>query len=252
MFGLRNVWEGLVSLVFPGTPGCPVCGAGDEPELCLACRESMSALSGRPHCDWCGRFIQGSTPVSFYCPECRLTKRPFDRCRAYGPYEGVLRDAVHRFKYGGARDLGRPFGELMAWTVRRHQAYGTADLLVPIPLTEETFRRRGFNQAALLAGTVSRELGIPSCAVLAKVRKTSPQAGLSRAARLTNLSGSFAVVGEAEKAGEVGEADKIRGCTVVVVDDVFTTGSTLSEAARVLREAGAARVLGLVFVAGRN
>jgi ComF family protein len=243
VFSLRDVWNGLVNLVFPGAPGCPVCGAGEEPEICLVCREGMRALSGQPYCNCCGRFSRSPAFVSTYCPECRVTRWPFDRCRAYGPYEGVLRDALHRLKYGGARELAGPLGELMARAVRQHQAYYTADLLVPVPLTEETFTRRGFNQAVLLANSVSRELGIPVRTVLAKVRQTPAQAGLSRAERLANLSGAFAVLDE---------AGGIRGRTLVVVDDVFTTGSTLSEAARVLRAAGAARVLGAVFVAGRN
>jgi ComF family protein len=242
VFSLRDVWSALVDLVFPRARGCPVCGAGEEPELCLACREAIRALSGQRHCNWCGRFTRNLWAHTPYCPDCRTAQWPFDRCRAYGPYEGVLRDAVHRLKYGGTRELARPLGEFMARAVREHVAYYTADILVPVPLTEEDFMRRGFNQAALLANVVSRELGIPTRAVLAKVRRTPAQAGLARAARLTNLSGAFALVGD--------EA-VVRGRAVVVVDDVFTTGSTLSEAARVLRAAGAERVLGLVFVAGR-
>ncbi|MBE0466997.1 MAG: ComF family protein [Candidatus Desulforudis sp.] len=238
----RDLWEGLLNLVFPGEPGCPVCGAGDEALLCPACREAMGALSGKPHCDRCGRFTGTAAPVH-YCPECRSTRWPFERCRAYGPYDGVLRDAVHSLKYGRRRELARPLGELMARTVHPQEAYRTADFLVPVPLTGEAFKRRGFNQAALLADSVGRELGLPVRPVLAKVRNTPAQAGLSRAARLKNLAGSFAVTGG---------TGIIRDRTVVLVDDVFTTGSTLSEAARVLRKVGAARVLGLVFVAGRN
>lgn len=204
----------------------------------------MHALAGRRHCHCCGRFACSPVPVVFECPECRLSGRPFAFCRAYGPYEGVLREAVHRFKYGGRTDLAAPLGEMMARTARLHTAYHDADLLVPIPLTDASLRRRRFNQAALLAGVVGRELGVPVRPVLAKVRETPAQAGLPRAARLGNLSGCFTVVGA--------EADGLRGRMVVLVDDVFTTGSTLSEAARVLRESGATRVLGLVFVAGRS
>lgn len=241
---LREVWDGLVRLVFPGPGGCPVCGADVDTALCPACRDEIAALSGQPHCDRCGRFFSsGPVPAPQLCRDCRQAQWPFEYCRAHGPYEGLLRDAVHRLKYDRRRDLAGPLGELMARAVRRYEAYSGADVLVPVPLSRETFRRRRFNQAELLARAVGGKLGIPVRPVLVKVRDTPAQAGLSRAARLNNLCGSFRFV---DGPGTV------RGRTVVVVDDVFTTGSTLSEVARVLLETGASRVLGVVFVAGRK
>lgn len=130
----------------------------------------------------------------------------------------------------------------MARTIRRYEAYSGADVLVPVPLSREAFRRRRFNQAELLAREIGGQLGIPVRSVLDKIRDTPAQAGLLRAARLTNLAGCFRFVDEPQT---------VRGRTVVVVDDVLTTGSTLSEAGRVLLETGASRVLGAVLVAAR-
>ncbi|WP_049752625.1 phosphoribosyltransferase family protein [Candidatus Desulforudis audaxviator] len=243
MSSLREVLDGLVRLVFPGPGGCPICGAGAAGALCPACRGEIEGLSGQPYCDRCGRFFSPvPAPEPRLCRDCRRVARPFECCRAYAPYEGVLCEAVHRLKYGRRRELAGPLGELLARTIRRYEAYSGADVLVPVPLSREAFRRRRFNQAELLAREIGGQLGIPVRSVLDKIRDTPAQAGLLRAARLTNLAGCFRFVDEPQT---------VRGRTVVVVDDVLTTGSTLSEAGRVLLETGASRVLGAVLVAAR-
>jgi len=161
--------------------------------------------------------------------------------RAVGPHEGLLKEAVHRFKYGAQRRLARPLAHLMAGVAGEEKLYAGADLLLPVPLSRSRLEQRGFNQAELLARELGEILGINMRAdLLLKVIDTPPQAGLSRSERETNLAAAFEVRG-----GNI-----LRNCRVIVVDDVFTTGSTLAAITNVLKKAGASVVLGLTVTTG--
>jgi ComF family protein len=154
----------------------------------------------------------------------------------------VIREAIHRFKFGGRRDKAGFLGELMVAALNREPAYREATLVVPVPLSRERLRERGFNQAELLAGVVAESAGSRLVRALQKTGDTPPQARLDKAARLGSVAGSFCVA----------DTSQIEGGTVLLVDDVFTTGSTLSAAAEALLDGGAGRVLGLTLAAGRT
>ncbi len=242
MLRLGVLWEGLQSLLFPGSQSCLVCHRGEESGLCLPCSETLRFMSGEPHCNYCGRFAAEPQQGEGLCPECRFPRWYFQRCRAFAPYEGILKEALHLLKYQGARNLAEPLGVMMGRNVLRHQVYFEADYLVPVPLTEEVFLHRGFNQSQLLANFISQELATPILPVLAKTRCTPAQSTLSRAGRIKNVQGVFAAVENVQR---------LKNRTVILVDDILTTGSTLNEASRILKGAGAERVLGLVAAAGR-
>ena len=170
---------------------------------------------------------------------------------AAGPYEGRLRDIIHAFKYDQRRSLARPLAALM-----REAGRGVlegADVVVPVPLHWWRRRRRGFNQAALLA----EHLGLPVRHALRRGRWTSPQAGLHAAERRTNVAGAFGLAWRDRwprvraAAGLVPRP--LAGLIVVLIDDVTTTGATGEACARVLRAAGAreVRVLTAARVAAR-
>jgi ComF family protein len=164
------------------------------------------------------------------CPRCRRTRRFVDRGRAIGAYEGALRAIIHALKYEGRRSLARPLGALM----RRRGA----DLLegaacaIPVPLHPSRRRHRGFNQAADLA----RHVGIPVVPALRRVRATPTQTGLPAAQRHRNVRDAFAVTRAAAP---------LAGRTVVLIDDVSTTGATLEACARALKHAGVGEVRAL-------
>ena len=154
----------------------------------------------------------------------------FDQALSIGYFEGPLREAVHQFKYRPCRSLGRPLGEWMATNVR---LVSDIDIIMPVPLHTKRLRQRGFNQALLLAHRMSEAHRIPcSCDNLYRSRPTRPQVELTGAERIKNVAGAFAL----RKPGEI--ADR----SVVLVDDVFTTGATMNECASVLKQAGAAQV----------
>jgi ComF family protein len=192
------------------------------PPLCRAC--------GDPLPSW--RVISVATER---CPRCRRRPPVVDAGCAAGEYEGALREIIHAFKYEGRRSLARPLGTMMR--TAGAELLRDGDCVVPVPLHPWRRVRRGFNQAADLA----RQLDRPLVHALFRWRATPAQTGLTAAARRQNVRGAFAITplrsGEAYAAIE----DRI----VVLVDDVRTTGATLSECARVLKAAGAREVRAL-------
>lgn len=181
-------------------------------------------------------------PTVAKCADCRRG-RPFVAARAVGPYEGPLREAVHRLKYRRARHQARPMAALMARVFTREPAFAGSRGLVPVPLHPARERRRGFNQAALLARFLAESTGVPLLeGAVARVRETPPQTSLPRHERLGNLVGAFRV-----KAPEL-----VKDRNITIVDDVLTTGSTVSNLSQELRQAGAVGITVLTFAAARQ
>jgi len=243
-----TIWKDLLDLIFPARPECPFCGGGDtKGKPCDSCLATIKGYQCERPCSRCGRLAEkGARPkygrAGFLCYDCRKRDWPFTLARAGGPYEGVLKEAIHRFKYTGRRSLASHLAALMLEVCRLEPLYQAADLIVPAPLSREKLRVRGFNQAELLAVEVGRALGVPvNGKCLVKDIDTPPQTGLSRVARESNLKGAFSVK----------KPDLIRDRVVLLIDDVFTTGSTMSETAATLKQAGAGEVLVLTVATGR-
>ena len=187
----------------------------------------MGLIKG-PVCSRCGRPSALST-----CSSCKKKRYYFQTARAGGLYEGVLRECIHLLKYGKKVHLAEPLGELLAELIENDNNLREASLLVPAPLNARRYREREFNQAHLLAQVVSRRFGIPiSSRNLRRTRTALPQTQLNRKQREENVRGLF----------RVRKAKEYRGKTVLVIDDVFTTGSTVNECAKVLSQAGAREV----------
>jgi ComF family protein len=209
--------------------------------VCAICWQSIRPLTP-PLCDACGDPLPAWRAISTSCRRCARCRRAHhfvDRARAIGAYDGALRAIVHALKYDGRRSLARPLAALMCG--RGADLLDGAVAVVPVPLHRSRRRQRGFNQAADLA----RHLGLPVVHALVRVRATPPQTGLPAAQRHRNLRDAFAVTRAARS---------LAGATVVVVDDVSTTGATLDACARTLKEAGVAEVRALTaarVVAGR-
>jgi ComF family protein len=225
--------DALLAVVI--APSCAACGTLLERPtggpVCDRCWQSIRPLSP-PLCDACGEPLASprlADPIEL-CVRCRRTVRHVRRARAVGSYDSALRAIVHALKYDGRRSIARRLGGLM----RAHGAdlLIDADCTVPVPLHRSRHRWRGFNQAEDLA----RHLGVPVVRALKRVRATVPQAELPEARRRRNVGGAFA------PARRIGLC---RGATIVLVDDVSTTGATLEACARTLCEAGAREVRAL-------
>jgi ComF family protein len=164
------------------------------------------------------------------CALCRHGLRGFDAAYSFGSYEGALRQWIHLYKYGRVKTMRRPLEELLAAALPREEHF---DGVVPVPLHWRRRWQRGFNQSELLARGIGKRCGIPVLTALRRTRYTAAQAGLSNTGRRMNVAAAFAV-----RRGKI-----LAGKRLLLIDDVLTTGSTAAACARVLRRAGAARVV---------
>lgn len=225
----------LLDLVFPprcvgcgagGTLFCGTCVAGIQPPatvLCVHCQRPLRAT--------------GTAAPSGLCEHCQADeRRALSGLRVAARYEGTVRQAIWGLKYTGQRRLGEPLGDLLAGVALELRPL--VQLVVPVPLHPSRQRQRGYNQAELLARRCAAHLGLPTRAdLLARTRATSSQVGLGLTARHANVAGAFAATRRAPGV--------LAGRAVLLVDDVATSGATLTAAAQGLLTGGATSVWGL-------
>ncbi|WP_211233999.1 ComF family protein [Chitinilyticum litopenaei] len=207
---------------------CLLCAGSSKEALCPACLAALPWLDRRC-CPRCAL----PTPAGGLCGGCLARPPRFDACHALFAYQPPLSPLILAGKYGGRWPLWALLGHVLAG--HRPALAGPA-LLLPMPLYPGRLRERGFNQAAELARALAQQTGLPlRHDLLARVRDTGHQSRLSRKARARNLRQAFRVNGQ------------LAGETVIVVDDVLTSGATLDAAARALKRAGAGLVIGWVL-----
>jgi ComF family protein len=200
---------------------CVLCGAPGSP-LCAGCAADLPALGTA--CERCAQPL----PVPGTCGHCLRSPPPFDRTRALFRYGSPLSELVLRLKFQGALHLAPLLGRLLA--AQLATVVPRPDVIIPVPLHPARLTTRGYNQALELGRPLARALDVPLASGLCRrVRDTAPQSTLDPDRRRRNVRGAFMVEGEVPP-------------HVVILDDVITTGATLSELARVLRRAGAQRV----------
>lgn len=198
---------------------CPVCNRNSHYKyspFCEFCWNKIEAFSSP-------RIVTGRFHTDFWKYIVSLS--------SFGAYEGVLREAIHRFKYDGIKRLGKELGKLLSSVVPPE-----IDLLIPVPLHKNKLRKREFNQSAILAKQYADAWDIPvKFTLLVKVKDTKDQASLEGKDRLNNVKDAYAVTGV------------VKGIKVGLVDDVVTTGATLMECAKVLKKAGVKEVHGITL-----
>jgi len=225
--------QSLLNLAFP--PQCLSCGSTVETlhALCGACWSETPFLTGLV-CDACGVPLPGSEAgEGALCDACLATDRPWQTGRAVLAYSGVARKLVLALKHGDRLDLVRPFGGWMARAAAPMLRDDT--VIVAVPLHPFRLLRRRYNQAALLSNAMARHLQRPSIPdLLTRSRRTVPQEGMTRAARFANQSGAIRPGTRA--------VGILAGRSVLLVDDVMTSGATFAAAAEASYAAGAERV----------
>jgi len=231
----------LGSLLYPRH--CGVCGVrlegnrADEGVICAEC-QSLTVSMPQQSCPVC------SDPLALWphCPNCEGRRWHLSAIVAGCRYQGVVRDLIQRFKYGRDQSLLPLLSSILIPALADSRISGRKfDAVVPVPLHPLREREREFNQAALLASPVARHLGIPVIPMLARTRRTAPQAGFDRRGRMENLEGAF----ELRSKKGVPEA-----ASLLLVDDVTTTGATLDACAAVLLQDGASAVLAVTVARG--
>jgi ComF family protein len=198
----------------------------------------MQPISGAL-CAICGERVEGLVlEGEVQCPLCRRFEPPYVKATAYGSYESGLRELIHLLKYEQMRPAANVLGRMLEEAIEDlRPLFAGKPIMVPVPLHARKFRQRGFNQAELIARVATKlmpaENRLPiGPDVLQRCRETQSQIGLSRHQRRENMRGAFAVV----------KPEAIVGREILLVDDVLTTGTTVSECARMLRRAGASKV----------
>jgi ComF family protein len=236
--GIRRTLASLLDIVFP--PVCLTCGGPIAPErrhLCGACLDRIVPIT-HPLCTVCGRPFLTPGDADHLCGACMTRRPPFAEARSFGVYGGVLLEAVHLFKYRHRTSLRTVLAELVVKHEWGDFDPGRYDVMVPVPLYRRRLYERGFNQAMLLCRGIGEAWGIRIDETgLARTRQTAPQIRLTVAQRERNVRGAFAA-----------KDGVFVGRRVLLVDDVYTTGATVSECSRILLNAGAEAV-GVLTVA---
>ncbi len=228
---LKEILTGIADLIFP--PRCVTCGVvlkehGPFP-FCPQCTDGIHLIRS-PLCPRCGIPFPVTDGEDHLCGECLVTRRPYAVARAVGLYEDTLLTAIHLFKYRGKIGIGKVLGSLMADFAGEIWDMNVFSVILPVPLHRKRLRERGFNQAVILAREIAKRFSLPiDFLTLRRAVFTEPQVGLGREERSVNVRGAFAVR----------KPERTAGKKILLVDDVYTTGSTLTECARTLLKAEA-------------
>jgi ComF family protein len=226
----RTLLRPILDFALP--PRCPGCGAvtGEPHRFCLSCWSALTFL-GEPCCARCAMPFEYGGEAEMLCGRCLAEPPAFDRLRAAVAYGEIARMVALKLKYGGRPGVA----ETMARFMERHLDATDAPMLAPVPLHRWRIWRRGYNQAALIAGALARRAGLEArLDLVERVKATPALRGMNPRQRRDAVRGAFRVDPKHKAA--------LKGRAVILVDDVYTSGATANACARILRRAGAARV----------
>jgi ComF family protein len=234
---IQLLFDAVLNLIYPDN--CILCAVPVSRQkdcgVCTPCWEKTCALHIRPpYCPSCGLPFQTFADTDNHlCSGCILDTPLFSGARSFGFYAAELSRLVQHMKFHGRRNLAGLLARLLTWAFFDSWMWTDFDLIVPVPLHPRRKRERGFNQATLLAGCVSKHLGIPLCeSMLSRVRYTPSQVGLTDRERFRNLHQAFKCIDRSGAARQ----------RILLIDDVMTTGATVSSASEALLSGGVARV----------
>lgn len=234
----KEYMNAFLDLIYPSETICYMCGGTLEKDakysLCKNCYNNLPFISEH-HCTKCGTSLKmvESEPI---CEQCKKSDYYFDRAISVVEYKKDIKRLIYKFKYSDHTYLATTIGPMMAHKIKQE---GTeADIIIPVPLYKNKEKERGFNQAVLLSRQISGETNIPLNAdTLIRTKNTKVMYNLTRKERLENVRDAFRIINQ----------DAIINKNIILVDDIFTTGSTVNSCSKELMENGAKSVTVLTF-----
>lgn len=240
----RGWLDPVADLVFPKR--CPVCHKPvpyyeRKRGICKACMNKIPII-GNNGCYLCGRLL--SHVEKELCEDCKKNREMhyYTRGLALCSYDEVMRESIYRFKYGGRQEYGKVYGEIMADCFTGFMKKAGVEAIIPVPLHPDRETKRGFNQAAVLAKALGDKSGIPVFEnLVVRTVNTLPMKSLSGKKRQNNLKKAFKIV-----------QNDVKLNITIIIDDIYTTGSTIDAIAKVLKNAGCSRVYFLTLAIGKD
>ncbi|TDX58891.1 ComF family protein [Orenia marismortui] len=232
---------GFIELFYPGLPKCPVCQREFDHgkiNLCDKCLDQIEFIK-EDYCIECGKLIFSNQKICF---DCKQNNHFFNKARTVSVYEDGMKEYIKLFKYNKYRNLKEPLGDLLTIYIERFYNYKNFDYITYIPVHETRLNERGFNQAYLLAKRVSINLRIPLISTLCRKEDTEKQSKLSRKERLLNLHNKF----------EIKLKRGLQSKKILLIDDIYTTGTTVDEASKILLTEGVEDIKIITLAAGRD
>lgn len=231
---MKSYLDSLLELVYPEKNTCFICDVYDEAirdnYICSDCEKSIKILEP-PLCSKCSKPLDYSES-SDICKECFSQERCFETSKSLYAYDGLIKKAIYNYKYYNKPYYYKLFGKMLI-DYMKNENYTHFDFILSVPLHHSKMRKRGYNQSELLARYISKDLQIPYLDALKRTKKTLKQSEQSKEERRKNLKGAFAVKKAAQKA---------MNSQVLLVDDIYTTGSTVEECSKVLIDYGVSKV----------
>lgn len=225
--------------VFPRI--CPVCGeivreAGRD--ICIMCEKKL-AFVGDDHCMRCGKPVDAADE---YCDDCKRRRHTYDEGRGVLLYDEYMSKSIYRFKYNGKREFAAFYGRVMHERLARKIGSWDVDVMIPVPVHKTKLKKRGYNQAALIADELSKRTGIPvDNRSVKRIAATDVQKNLGAAERQNNLKKAF-----------IATQNVVKYKSVLIVDDIYTTGATVDAVAAALREGGVGKTYFITLCIGRG
>ncbi len=239
---MHPFWRSLLDFFYP--PRCQICYKFSPEPFCAQCRDKITLINP-PVCARCGAPLDPLAKGPDLCSDCLpLSRFPITWARAAGIYQGPLQRAIVGMKFAGRRSLAVPLADLLVESMKNglYSGHAAFDFACPVPLHPQRLQERGFNQSELIARYFCEKIGLYlDTTPLERTRPTLPQVLLPPEQRLKNVRGAFDLSPDAD----------VQGKQVLLIDDLYTTGSTLKECARVLRRGGAAEVYVLTLARPR-
>ena len=229
----------ILDLLYPARPKCNICGRVGAGAACSICMASLDYLQGVT-CLHCGKQLSEQYQDST-CPDCKAGVFYYERAYSCFEYKGMGKELVYKFKYEGKTQLSKVIAGLMEERLRNERL--SIDAIVPVPIHENKLMTRGFNQSYLIARELGERLRKPIIDCMERTKETKEQYNLDRAERYLNIVDAFSVK-------LMYNIDKYK--SILLVDDIYTTGSTVNECSKVLKHFGAKTIYVITAATGSN